>query len=531
VTLALPLPTIQPMATTNIKGSSVLGRELNIEAVIAGEARLSAADAVRLYHEASMHDLGRWASAVCDRIHAPAPGSPDSPGTAPGSDTLVSGGAAGGPIRTYVIDRNVNYTNVCSARCTFCAFRRDDGEADAYTLSTEQLHHKIQELVDIGGTQVLLQGGMHPDLQIGFYEDMLAGIKTKFPGVHVHGFSPPEFVEFVAVFELDGFPTTAPGKSHELPKEVWDAKLDAILKRLVAAGLDTIPGGGGEIFPEHVRRRIGIGKATAKEWLDVMAAGHRLGMLTSATMMFGHIEGIADRIMHMAAIRERQDEAIRGNWPGRYVSFISWPFQRENTPLGRVPDYDMTSGESLPGAFPGDVLADKVFAGELDPDDKAACDKAVPGIRGAGKLVRMAGASEYLRMQAISRLFLDNIRSIGASWVTMGPKIGQLGLFYGANDMGSVMMEENVVSAAGTTYCLNEPVLCQLIRDSGFTPAQRDNSYNLLKVHDGPDAPDLQVTDWSEHRVQKLHIEKGGKAEPGISPGDEGATVPLTIGT
>ena len=257
----------------------------------------------------------------------------------------------------------------------------------------------------------------------------------------------------------------------------------------------------------------------------MMAAGHRLGMQTSATMMFGHIEGIADRIMHMAAVRDRQDEAIQGNWLGRYVSFISWPFQRENTPLGRVPDYDLTSGESHPGAFPGDVLADKVFAGELDPEDKAACDKAVPQ---AGKLVRMAGASEYLRMQAISRLFLDNIRSIGASWVTMGPKIGQLGLFYGANDMGSVMMEENVVSAAGTTYCLNEPVLCQLIRDSGFTPAQRDNGYKLLKVHDGPDSPDLQVSDWSEHRVQKLHIEKGGCVDR-VSPGDEGATVPLTI--
>ncbi len=465
-----------------------------------------------------MHDLGRWASAMCDRIHAP--GS----APAPGSTSAESEKASSSPIRTYVIDRNVNYTNICSARCTFCAFRRDDGEADAYTLSTEQLHEKIRELVDIGGTQVLLQGGMHPDLPISFYEEMLAGIKDKFPGVHIHGFSPPEFVEFVAVFELEGFPTTKPGKSHELAPEVWNAKLDVILKRMMAAGLDTIPGGGGEIFPEHVRRRIGIGKATAKEWLDVMAAGHRLGMLTSATMMFGHIEGIADRIMHMAAIRERQDEAIRGNWPGRYVSFISWPFQRENTPLGRVPDYDLTRGEP----FPGDVLADKVFAGELDPEDKAACDKAVPK---AGKLVRMAGASEYLRMQAISRLFLDNIHSIGASWVTMGPKIGQLGLFYGANDMGSVMMEENVVSAAGTTYCLNEPVLCQLIRDSGFTPAQRDNGYNLLKVHDGPDAPDLQVTDWSEHRMKKLHIEGGNKAGSGPAPGDEGATVPLTIGS
>ncbi len=505
------------MNRTQASDSKALAAELNIDEVIAGEARLSPCDAVRLYHEASMHDLGRWASAVCDRIHG-------------------GGETPGGAKRTYVIDRNVNYTNVCSARCTFCAFRRDGDEQDAYTLSTEQLHQKIRELVGIGGTQVLLQGGMHPDLPISFYEEMLAGIKDEFPGVHIHGFSPPEFVEFVAVFELDGFPTTAPGKSHELPADVWNAKLEVILKRLMAAGLDTIPGGGGEIFPEHVRRRIGPGKATGQEWLDVMSAGHRLGMKTSATMMFGHIEGVADRVMHMDVIRQRQDLAVKNHWAGGYVSFISWPFQRENTPLGRVPDWapgnihNGTTGEGCHEPFPGDVLADKVFAGELDASDKAACDKAVPGPGGAGKLVRMAGASEYLRMQALSRLFLDNIHSIGASWVTMGPKVGQLGLFYGANDMGSVMMEENVVSAAGTTYCLDEPVLCQLIRDSGFVPAQRDNGYKLLKVQDGDDSPDLKVTDWSEHRIQKLHIEN----VPGncsVEPGDQGAAVPLTVGT
>ena len=478
------------MTTLKQTDGRTLGQELNIDAVIAGDRRLSAADAMRLYHEASTHDLGRWASAVCERIHGP-------------------------KNRTYVIDRNVNYTNICSARCTFCAFRRDGDETDAYTLSTQQLHQKIQELVDIGRTQVLLQGGMHPDLPIGFYEEMLAGIKDQFSGVHIHGFSPPEFVEFVAVFEIDGFPTTAPGKSHELPPDVWQEKLDVILKRLMQAGLDTIPGGGGEIFPEHVRRRIGPGKANGKQWLDVMAAGHRLGMLTSATMMFGHIEGIADRMMHMDMIRQRQDEAIDNNWPGRYISFISWPFQRENTPMGRIPDYHPEKrGKRCRIPFPGDVLADKVFAGELDPFDKAACDAAVSG---AGKKLRMAGASEYLRMQAISRLYFDNIHSIGASWVTMGPKVGQIGLHYGANDMGSVMMEENVVSAAGTTYCLNEPVLCQLIRDAGFTPAQRDNGYQLLKVHDGPDAPDLKVTDWSQHRIQKLHIERGDDNNKAVS--------------
>ena len=465
---------------------------IDLDAVIAGEARLTREQAMCLYHEASLHDLGRWANTVCERIHGPS-------------------------VRTFVKDRNINYTNVCTARCTFCAFRRDGDEADAYTLSTQQLHDKIAELVDAGGTQVLLQGGMHPGLPIEFYEEMLRGIKEKFPTVHVHGFSPPEFVEFVAVFELDGFPTPGPGKSHELSPEVWTAKLEAITERLMGAGLDSIPGGGGEIFAEHVRRRIGLGKATADQWLDVMSAGHRLGMFTSATMMFGHIEGVADRVDHMLRVRDRQDLAIANDWPGRYVSFISWPFQRENTPLGRVPDWDREAGEP----FPGDVLADAVCAGQVDPDDKKACDALVPR---AGKAVRMAGASEYLRMQALSRLVLDNVHSVGASWVTMGPRIGQLGLFFGANDMGSIMMEENVVSAAGTTYCLDEPVLCHLIRDCGFTPAQRDNSYNILRTYDGEDSPDLCVTDWSRHRAKTLHIESACESSQTETP------VPLTVG-
>jgi len=441
-----------------------LARELRIDAIIEGRARLSGADALRLYREASLHDLGRWATAMAQRIH-------------------------GEHIRTYVIDRNINYTNVCSANCTFCAFKRDLGDDDAYTLSTAQLHEKVRELVAIGGTQVLLQGGMHPELPLAFYEQMLRDMKAAFPGVHIHGFSPPEFVEFVAVCQVEGFPTTKPNKSHELPWEVWCDKLKAIMQRLAAAGLDSVPGGGGEIFAEHVRRRIGLGKADARQWLQVMSTAHELGMFTSATMMFGHIEGAADRIDHMQRVRDAQDLAIANNWPGRYVSFISWPFQRENTPLGRVPDWDEESSDP----FPGDLLAEG--------------NTHHPAAQLAGKRVRMAGASDYLRTQAVSRLFLDNIHSIGASWVTMGPKIGQLALFYGATDMGSVMMEENVVSAAGTTYCLDEAFLCHLIRTAGFTPAQRDNGYNLLKVHDGPDSPDLKVTDWSAHRVARLHHE------------------------
>ena len=439
---------------------SELASQLDIGAVIAGNRRISPAEALRLYREAPLTDLGRWASAIANRIH-------------------------GDKVRTYVIDRNINYTNVCSANCTFCAFKRDLGETDSYILTTAQLHQKVRELVAIGGTQILLQGGMHPELPIEFYEEMLRGLKAEFPTVHIHGFSPPEIVEFVAVFKLDGFPTTDPSKSHELPVEVWTAKLEAILKRLQAAGLDSVPGGGGEIFANEVRRRIGIGKASADQWLAVMSAAHRLGMFTSATMMFGHIEGVADRIDHMNRFREAQDQAIRNNWAGRYVSFIAWPFQRENTPLGRLKEWDPESGTP----FPGDELAE----GRPAPE--------------AGRRLRMAGATEYLRMQALARIFLDNFHSIGSSWVTMGPKIGQMGLFFGASDMGSVMMEENVVSSAGTTYCLNEQLLCRLIRDSGFTPAQRDNRYRFLKVHEGPESPDLKVKDWSTMRAKKLHQE------------------------
>jgi len=480
------------------KADAQLEIDLKIDKLIAGEHRLSVRDALRLYNEASLHALGRWSSAVADRIH---------------------GKAEDGATRTYIIDRNINYTNVCSASCTFCAFFRKEGDADAYVLTKQQLHDKVRELSAIGGTQVLLQGGMHPHLGVDFYIDLLKGLKAEFPHIHIHGFSPPEFVEFVAVYEMQGFPKTDPKKGHELPRDVWLAKLEAIMRMLMEAGLDSLPGGGGEIFAEHVRRRIGLGKATADQWLDVMATAHKLGMKTSGTMMFGHIEGVADRFDHMQRIRDRQDAAIKDDLPGRYLSFIAWPFQRENTPLGHLPDYDRSTSEP----FPGDVLAELVLDGKVDPLNKAACGLAVPR---AGKVVRLAGATEYLRMQAISRLFMDNIHSIGSSWVTMGPHIGELALFYGANDMGSVMMEENVVSAAGTTYCLNEAVLCRLIRDAGFTPAQRDNSYRLIKTHGSEHAPDLDVKDWSTQRANKLHIE-GAKSENKpieltISTGDSG---------
>ena len=424
--------------------------------LVAGVVRLSPTQALRLYHQMPIQELGRWADARTRHLH-------------------------GDRIRTYVIDRNINYTNVCTAKCTFCAFRRDGHEADAYTLSTDQLLGKIAELVDIGGTQILMQGGMNPDLPLSWYLDLLREIKQKFPGVHVHAFSPPEFIEFIRFFDPPG--------------DTLEAKLRDVMRQLQEAGLDSIPGGGGEIFAPAVRRKIGLGKCDAEAWLTTMRVAHQLGMNTSATMMFGHIEGIADRIHHFELVRQWQDRSIADfatGGGGRYKAFISWPFQRENTPLGRCGAWGQEPGQDPDDPFPGDVVAKLDGSGRKDEH---------PGF---GRYIRTAGGVEYLRTQAISRLYLDNIYSIGASWVTMGPNIGQVALHYGANDMGSVMMEENVVSAAGTTYCLNEPTLCRLIRDAGFTPAQRDNEYNLLRVHLFDDAPDLAVTDWSSVRKKVL---------------------------
>jgi cyclic dehypoxanthinyl futalosine synthase len=482
-----------------------------LEAVVAGEARMTPSQAMEIYLGMALPELGRWADARCRRVH-------------------------GDAIRTYIIDRNINYTNVCSAKCTFCAFRRDADDSDAYTLSNEAIHEKIAQLVAIGGTQILMQGGMNPALPLEYYTTLLRSIKERFPTVHVHAFSPPEFIEFVHFFDPPG--------------ETLEAKLRWVMVRLRDAGLDSIPGGGGEIFADPVRRKIGLGKCDADAWLTCMYVAHSLGMFTSATMMFGHVEGYADRIHHMALVRRWQDRALAesalepgdaeefgpgmGKRPrarGHYKAFISWPFQRENTPLGRVKDWGQDLAE-LGMEFPGDGVARAWGAlerGGSEHGDRRADlgGTAIPsGTRTAdvfeydamdrvayptahlfGKRVRMSGASDYLRTQAVSRLFLDNIYSIGASWVTMGPHVGQVALAYGASDMGSVMMEENVVSSAGTTYCLDEAVLCRLIRGAGFLPAQRNNTYDVLRVHDGPESPDLSVTDWSTHRARKMHQE------------------------
>lgn len=464
----------------------------DIDPIIEGKARLTDEQAMELHARASLHDLGQWAHAVTLRLH------PED-------------------YRTYVIDRNINYTNVCTAKCTFCAFRRDHEDHDSYTLSFEQIGEKIRELVAINGTQILMQGGMNDRLPIEWYEDLLRYIKSNFPTVHIHAFSPPEFVEFERFFGMD----------------VRD-----IIRRFKAAGLDTIPGGGGEIFAPRVRRRIGIGKASGDDWLRVMRVAHEEGMNTSATMLIGHIEFVRERIDHMAAIRDMQDYAlslsgdakladadarlseIRARWPGvfarseiasresqisgSYTAFIHWPFQRENTPLGRAKEWD----PEIYGPF-DDSTNDDILR---------------------GRVVRMAGADEYLRMLAIARLYFDNVANLQSSWVTMGPKVGQLALFFGANDMGSVMMEENVVSAAGTTYKLSDREICRLIRDSGWVPAQRDQYYNILARHEGPDSPDLRpLEDPPVRRVRQIDKQYIGSA-PGLDDGaDRSVGVQLPI--
>jgi len=446
--------------------------------VVTGETRLTPEQALRIHHDMPIHELGRWADARCRAVH-------------------------GDHIRTYVIDRNINYTNICTAKCTFCAFRRDGDEDDAYTLAYEELLEKVRETVAIGGTQILMQGGMNPQLPLNWYLDLLREIRSQYPGVHVHAFSPPEFIEFVNFFDPPG--------------DTLEDKLRLVMTQLRDAGLASIPGGGGEIFAPAVRRKIGLGKCDAEAWLTVMRVAHSLGMNTSATMMFGHIEGIADRIHHMELVRQWQDRSIRdfaSDGGGRYMAFISWPFQRENTPLGRLRNWGEGEGDDLAEPFPGDVVARLDGSGtkEMHPE--------------FGRRLRTVTGSDYLRTQAVSRLYFDNIYSIGASWVTMGPHVGQTGLYFGANDMGSVMMEENVVSAAGTTYCLNEATICRLIRDAGFTPAQRDNAYRLLRVHDDAGAPDRMVTDWSAFRAASLHRQAANDS----ASGTPGADVTLSIG-
>lgn len=370
-------------------------------------ARITEAEALDLYRDCSIHELGRRAHGVTKRLH------PE-------------------PYRTYVVDRNINYANYCTARCIFCNFKADPPGIDTgrkdlpggYVLSLEQIHAKIVELIEIGGTQVLMQGGLVPPdiLPFTWYLDLLRFIRREFPSIHIHAFSPPEIHAFAQIFDMT----------------VRD-----VLCRLQEAGLDTVPGGGAEILSDRVRDRIARGKTNADQYMHVMREAHGIGMRTSITMMFGHIETVEERIGHLARIRDLQDET------GGFTAFIGWTFQPGSTPLGRVKP------------FPPEVAG---------PPD--------------GTHLVLAGAHEYLRMTALARVFLDNVPNVQASWVTQGVKTGQLALFFGANDMGSVMMEENVVSAAGTTYQLTEQEIRCAIEGAGWTPRQRDCYYQLIDPRD-----------------------------------------------
>jgi cyclic dehypoxanthinyl futalosine synthase len=307
----------------------------------------------------------------------------------------------GNEIVTYIVDRNVNYTNVCNVYCKFCAFYRVEKDADAYVITHQEMDQKIEETIALGGTQILMQGGHHPKLTMQWYLDLLSHIKSKFPQINIHGFSPSEFVHF---------------------REVFNLPLEEIISQFVKAGLGSIPGGGGEILVDRVRKRISPLKAMSDDWLSVMDVAHRLGLNSTATMMFGHVETVEERIEHLERVRAQQDET-KG-----FTAFIAWTFQAENTKL-RAPT---------------------------------------------------VGAHEYLRTQALSRIYLDNIPNIQSSWVTQGQEIGQIALKFGANDLGSIMIEENVVSQAGTTFRMGVADMQRLIRDLGYEARQRDNWYHLV---------------------------------------------------
>lgn len=307
---------------------------------------------------------------------------------------------------TYVSDRNINYSNICVCGCRFCAFYRPPGDPEGYVLTKRELSDKIEETITLGGTQILMQGGHHPDLPLSFYEEMLRHIKANHH-IHVHAFSPPEIVFWA--------------RAESIP--VAD-----VVARLKAAGLDSIPGGGAEILVDRVRRAVAPNKCPAGEWLDVMRQAHLQGLRTTATMMFGHVESDEDRVDHLLALRDLQDET------GGFTAFIPWTFQPSNTAL-----------------------------------------------EAAGQAVRKLTSVEYLRTLALSRLVLDNFDNLQVSWVTMGPKIAQLALFFGGNDFGSTMIEENVVKATGVTFRLPEEEIRRLIEDAGFAPAKRRMDYSLTE--------------------------------------------------
>ncbi|MBE7446263.1 MAG: dehypoxanthine futalosine cyclase [Planctomycetia bacterium] len=364
---------------TNISGKikDIIEKSSNNE-------RLSSDDCIKLFSAKELTLLGMAADEICKKKH------PEN-------------------YRTYIIDRNINYTNICTSGCKFCAFYKTVEHSDGYIIPKDILFKKIEETLALGGRQILMQGGLHPSLKLDFYEDLLESVKTKYD-VHLHAFSPPEIVHFS---KLNGIPV------HN------------VIQKLKAAGLDSIPGGGAEILVDRCRNLLSPNKCTAREWLDVMREAHNLGMRTTATMMFGHIETIEERVEHLQKIRGLQDET------GGFTAFIAWTFQPKNTQLA-------------------------------------------PSLSSKYKDIGHIGSYDYLKTVAIARLFLDNIPNIQASWVTQGSKIAQLSMKFGANDMGSTMIEENVVRAAGVSYQMDKEEIEALINDLGYEARQRDLYYRLF---------------------------------------------------
>src|SRR5437762_4753232 len=383
-------------------------------------ARINRAEALRLYH-LPLEELG----ALADRRRCLA------------KQEAYAG--RGDEIVTYIVDRNVNYTNVCNVYCKFCAFYRTDKDDDAYVITHEEMDRKIEETVALGGTQILMQGGHHPKLTKQWYLDLLHHIKGKFPEVNVHGFSPSEFVHF---------------------REVFNEPLEGIIRDFQKAGLGSIPGGGGEILVDRVRKRISPLKAMSDDWLEVMDVAHRLGLNSSATMMFGHVETIEDRIEHLERVRAQQDKSRAGVSPAQTT---------QATESSRPASVNMSGTDTVAGGTP--ALLSPGFTAFIAWTFQAENTRLkAPTV----------GAHEYLRMQALSRIYLDNIPNIQSSWVTQGLDIGQVALKYGANDLGSIMIEENVVSQAGTTFRMGVADMQRLIKDLGYEPRQRDNWYRLV---------------------------------------------------
>ncbi len=347
-----------------------------LEKAVAGK-RISPDEGLQLIQSQELAAIGAAADAVTRRMH------PEN-------------------YRTYNIDRNINYTNVCTAVCHFCAFYRSPGHDEGYTLPREELLEKVDQTVALGGDQILMQGGLHPKYKLEWYEELLRDIKNRHPQVNIHGFSPPELHHFTKV--------------NNLP-------IPTVLQRLRTAGLGSIPGGGAEILVDRVRDELTRGKVMTDDWLNVMRVWHQMGGKSTVTMMYGHVETLAERIEHLERVRQLQDET------GGFTAFICWSFQPNHTEMSHIP---------------------------------------------------AAGSFEYLKTQAVSRLYLDNIPNIQSSWVTQGMRIGQLALEFGANDMGSLMIEENVVAEAGTVHYLTLDEIRAAIADLGFVPRQRNVYYELM---------------------------------------------------